>query len=444
MTKLPFPNLARLALCGGVFLTSATASLFLPGFSSSVRAAWEDSPKAILDEAWQIVYREYVDPSFNAKDWVAIREDLLAQDYASPEATYGALRKALAELEDPYTRFMDPEQYQALTNQTSGELSGVGIRLRADEVTGLIFIEEPIENSPAMAAGVKSGDRVLAIDGTPTLGLDAGEAANLIRGEIGTDVTLKLAREGREFEVILRRARIEIPSVHYSIKQEGNNRIGYIHLSQFTSHAAREMRDAIRTLANDKVQAYVLDLRGNPGGLLYASIDIARMWLDSGTIVKTVDRDSHGEELRANHTALTDLPLVILVDHNSASSSEILAGALQDNRRATIIGSQTYGKALVQSLHPLADGSGIAVTIAHYYTPNGTDISKKGVMPDVEVSLSRREQQQLAQDPSSIGTASDPHYSRAILFLETSLLAQPSSRGRQLSERPIEAVAPTP
>lgn len=441
MTKLSLPNFARLALCGGVFLTSATASLFLPGFSSSVRAAWENSPKAVLDEAWQIVYRDYVDPSFNETDWLAIREELLEREYSSPEATYSALRKALAELEDPYTRFMDPLQYQALTNQTSGELSGVGIRLKADEITGLILIEAPIENSPAMAAGIESGDRVLAIDRTQTLGLDVNEAANLIRGEVGTDVKLTLSRAGREFEVTLRRARIEVPSVHYTVKQEGSNRIGYIHLSQFTSHAAREMRDAIRSLSEDQVEAFVLDLRGNPGGLLYSSIDIARMWLEAGTIVKTVDRDSHGEELRANRSALTDLPLVVLVDQNSASSSEILAGALQDNNRATIIGTQTYGKALVQSLHPLSDGSGLAVTIAHYYTPNGTDISKTGVVPDVEVRLSRREEQQLAQDPSSVATLADPHYSRAVMFLETSLLAQPHPRNRQLSERPLESGA---
>ncbi|MGA1476190.1 MAG: S41 family peptidase, partial [Prochlorothrix sp.] len=137
----------------------------------------------------------------------------------------------------------------------------------------------------------------------------------------------------------------------------------------------------------------------------------------------------------------TDLPLVVLVDQNSASSSEILAGALQDNNRATIIGTQTYGKALVQSLHPLSDGSGLAVTIAHYYTPNGTDISKTGVVPDVEVRLSRREEQQLAQDPSSVATLADPHYSRAVMFLETSLLAQPHPRNRQLSERPLESGA---
>ena len=442
MTRSPkFPNLARLALCGGVFLSSVSASLFLPGFSSSVRAAWEDSPKAVLDEAWQIVYRDYVDPSFNQTNWMALREELLEKDYSSTEATYGALREALAKLEDPYTRFMDPEQYQALTNQTSGELSGVGIRLKADAVTGLLLIEEPIANSPAMAAGVKSGDRVLAIDGAQTLGMEVNQAANLIRGEVGTDVALTLSRDGKQFDVTLRRARIEVPSVNYSVKEEGGNEIGYIHLSQFTSHAAREMRDAIRTLNQENVDAFVLDLRGNPGGLLYSSIDIARMWLDTGTIVKTVDRDSHNEELLANHTSLTHLPLVVLVDNNSASSSEILAGALQDNHRATIIGTQTFGKALVQSLHPLSDGSGIAVTIAHYYTPNGTDISKKGVIPDVEVRLSRREQQQLAQNPATIGTMADPHYSRAVMFLESSLLAQPTGRSNQLSERPVEGAA---
>jgi carboxyl-terminal processing protease len=422
---------SRLALCGSVFMATAALSLFMPGFSRSVRAAWEDSPKVVLDQAWQIVYREYVDPSFNRIDWLAVRQNLLDKDYSSTEAAYTALREALGELEDPYTRFMDPEQYQGLTNQTSGELSGVGIRLKADETTGELIVLEPLQNSPAVAAGIQSGDRVLSIDGTPTKGMDVGDAADLIRGEVGTQVTLTLQREqdgqATTFDVTLTRARIEVPSIHYSLNQEGPYQVGYIRLNQFTSHAAREMRDAIRDLSGKGADAFVLDLRGNPGGLLHASIDIARMWLEDGLIVKTVDRNSQDEEIRANHTALTQLPLAVLVDGSSASSSEILAGALQDNQRATLVGTQTFGKALVQSLHPLSDGSGIAVTIAHYYTPKGTDISKKGIAPDIAVELSQQERQQLSQKPENIATPADPQYKSAITFLETTFLAQPGN-----------------
>ena len=393
---------------------------------------WEESPKVIVDQAWQIVYREYVDPSFNHTNWLTTRQELLTADYDSPEAAYDALRSALDELQDPYTRFLDPEQYQSLTSQTRGELSGVGMRLKYDETRKLIVVEQPVPGSPAVKAGIQPGDVVLQIDGKSTEGMTVAEAAELIRGDVDSSVTIQFQRQNEVFERTIVRAQVEIPSVEYTRQMEGSREVGYIRLSQFTSHAAREMRDAIRTLTPE-VDGFVLDLRGNPGGLLNSSIDIARMWLDQGTIVKTVDRDNYNQELKANSTALTQLPLVVLVDQNSASSSEILAGALQDNRRGLIVGSSTFGKALVQSLHPLNDGSGIAVTIAHYYTPNGTDISKKGVTPDVEVALSREQQGNLAKNPDQWGTAVDPQYRVAIERLETLLSAKPTTTQTNLS-----------
>jgi len=169
----------------------------------------------------------------------------------------------------------------------------------------------------------------------------------------------------------------------------------------------------------------VLDLRGNPGGLLQASVEIARMWLDTGKVVRTTDRQGSNEEFAANRTALTKLPLAVLVDGNSASASEILSGALQDNRRATVIGSQTFGKALVQSVHSLSDGSGIAVTIAHYYTPNGTDISHKGITPDIKLDLTSDQEKRLAAEPNLRASNNDPQYKRAIAALESGVFARP-------------------
>jgi Periplasmic protease len=156
------------ALFSGAIATTASISLLVPGLSQSVRAELQDSPKAVLDEAWQIVNREYVDGSFNKTDWQVTRQDLLNKNYTSREAAYVALRKALEKLNDPYTRFMDPKQYEALTNQTSGELTGVGMRLEADEKTQAITVVEPMENSPALKAGIQAGDRILVIDGKPT------------------------------------------------------------------------------------------------------------------------------------------------------------------------------------------------------------------------------------------------------------------------------------
>ena len=190
------------------------------------------------------------------------------------------------------------------------------------------------------------------------------------------------------------------------------------------------MQKAIKDLNRQQVNAYVLDMRGNPGGLLQASVEIARMWLDNGTIVKTVDRKGGNEDFRAVQGSLTQLPMAVLVDGNSASASEILAGALKDNRRAQIVGAQTFGKALVQSVHSLSDGSGMAVTVAHYYTPNGTDIGHKGVTPDVKIDLSLTEQKSLAESPSLLGSSQDPQYKRAVSVLQGKNMASPNNPGK--------------
>lgn len=410
--------LFQIALCGGAVATTAAISLFGPGLSR-VRAALQESPKTVIDEAWQIVNREYVDGTFNQTDWQEVRKSLLDKNYSSREQAYVALRGALEKLNDPYTRFMDPKQYEALSNQTSGELSGVGIRLEVNDQTKVLTVVEPIENSPALKAGIQAGDQILSIDGKQTKGMTVEDASNLIRGDAGTKVKLEIGRQGRENSLLaLTRARIELPTVRYSLKQEGARRVGYIRLNEFSAHAADQMRRAIQDLGNQKIEGYVLDLRGNPGGLLQASIDISRMWMDKGSIVRTVDRKGNNEEISNNRTALTKLPLVVLVDGNSASSSEILTGALKDNGRATVIGSQTFGKALVQSVHSLSDGSGLAVTIAHYYTPKGTDISHKGITPDVKVELSDEQRQKLASNPKLVATKDDPQYARALMTLQ--------------------------
>ncbi|MBW4555164.1 MAG: S41 family peptidase [Trichormus sp. ATA11-4-KO1] len=416
----------QVALIGGAIATTATVSVFGSAWTRCVRAALQDSPKTLVDQAWQLVNREYVDGSFNQQDWLATRQSLLSKEYSSNEQAYVAIREALQTLGDPYTRFMDPKQYQALTSQTSGEVSGIGIRMEVNDKTKRLTVLEAIENSPARKAGVKAGDEILAIDGKSTAQMKVEDASQLIRGKAGTPITLQLGRTGRTaFDLKLTRATIEIPTVNYTLKQEGNRRVGYIRLREFSSHASDQMRRAIRNLNGQNVDAFVLDLRGNPGGLLNSSIEIARMWLDHGGIVRTVNRAGGSEVTRANRTALTQLPLAILVDGNSASASEILTGALKDNNRAVVIGSQTFGKALVQSVHELSDGSGLAVTIAHYYTPDGTDINKKGIVPDIKLDLTAAQERQLASNPNLVGTQSDPQYTRAIAALSSNTFAQP-------------------
>ena len=428
----------QVALIGGAIATTATVSVFGPAWTRCVRAALQDSPKALVDQVWQLVNREYVDGKFNQQDWQATRQSLLSKNYASREEAYVAIREALQTLGDPYTRFMDPKQYEALTSQTSGEVSGIGIRMELNEKTKRLTVVEAIENSPALKAGIQAGDEILAINGKSTQQMKVDDASKLIRGKAGTILTLRLGRTGQSaFDLKLTRATIEVPTVRYTLKQEGNRRIGYIRLREFSSHAAEQMRRAIRDLNSQQVNAYVLDLRGNPGGLLQASIEIARMWYDNGGIVRTVDRMGGTEDTKANRTALTNLPLAVLVDGNSASASEILTGALKDNKRAVVVGSQTFGKALVQSVHELSDGSGLAVTIAHYFTPQGTDINHKGITPDIKLDLTEAQERQLATNPNLIGTQNDPQYARAITALSNSNFAQPpaSQPGGAMSVR---------
>lgn len=418
-----FP-LLQVAFFGGASATVAALSLFGPIWSRSVSAALQDSPKAVVDEVWQLVNREYVDGSFNHVNWRATRQNLLDRNYTSREQAYGAIRTALKQLGDPYTRFLDPKQYQELTDQTSGELSGIGIRMELNQKTKRLTVVEAIENSPAIKAGIQAGDEILAIDGQPTQGMKIEDASKLIRGKAGTPVTLRIGRRQSDFDVKLTRASIEVPTVSYNLKQEGNRRIGYIRLAEFSAPAPDEMRKAIVALKAKQVDGFVLDLRSDPGGLLDSSVAIARMWLDNGAIVRTVDRVGDSEEIKANRTQLTKLPLVVLVDGNSASASEILSGALQDNRRAVLVGTQTFGKALVQSVHSLSDGSGLAVTIAHYFTPNGTDINHKGITPNIKINLTEAQQQQLAANPALIATPDDPQYARAVAVLLNNSFAE--------------------
>jgi len=302
------------------------------------------------------------------------------------------------------------------------------MRLELNEKTKTITVAEPMENSPAIKGGIQAGDRILSIDDKSTEGMTVADAAKLIRGPEGTKVRLRLGRESQpDLTLTLTRARIEVAAVRYNLRQEGQQRIGYIRLQEFSAHAGEQMQRAIVKLKEQKVDGFVLDLRGNPGGLLRVSIDIARMWMDTGAIVRTVDRQGDGQEMRANRTAITNLPLVVLVDDNSASASEILSGALKDNKRATIMGTQTFGKALVQSVHSLSDGSGLAVTIAHYYTPNGTDISHKGVTPDIKVELTDAQKRKLMNKPSLIATPEDPYYSRALSVLKGNVGNRPAT-----------------
>ena len=399
---------------------------------SQSQALIQTGPKETIDEVWQIINHQYVDRTFNNTDWTKVRQEYVNNgSYGNKEDAYKAIREMLGKLEDPYTRFMNPEEFQNMRIDTSGELTGVGIQIAKDEETNRLIVISPIEDTPAFEAGILAQDLIVKIDGKDTKGMDVNDAVKLIRGERGSQVTLTISRGGKENDYDITRERIEIHPVRASIRDTNLGKIGYIRLTTFNEYAAKDMQQAIKEQEKAGVVGYVLDLRSNPGGLLYSSINIARMWLDEGTIVSTVDRQGLSDRESAKNKALTDKPLVVLVNEGSASASEILSGALQDNKRATLLGTKTFGKGLVQSVRPLGDGSGLAVTIAKYLTPSGRDINKEGIPPDVVVKLSDEQLEELyAGDRSKLGTEEDPQFSKALDILNQNIQAQGSSESQ--------------
>ncbi len=391
-------------------------ALALPSGSTS---GIVNSPKELIDQVWQIIYRDYLDSSgkYNQSEWTQLRKDLLSKNYPDKQDSYLAIVNMLSSLEDPYTRFLDPKQFKEMKIDTSGQLSGVGIQLSLDEKTNSLVVVSPIEGTPAYRAGVKPNDVIKRINDKSTKDMTIENAVKLIRGKEGTSVNLGLERNGSLINVELIRAKIEILSTHSHLNITKNgDRIGYIRLKQFSANASREMSDTISNFEKKEVDGYVLDLRSNPGGLLEASVDIARQWLNKGVIVSTQTRDGIKDIRRANGKALTDLPLVIIVNEGSASASEILSAAIQENQRGLLVGKKTFGKGLVQSVRSLSDGSGLTVTIAKYLTPSGKDIHENGISPDIDVDLSEDEKDRITLE--QIGTNLDSQYRSA----ETTLL----------------------
>ena len=402
----------------GFSLLLAFGVAFIWGFSYFVPSAIAlTQQQKVVAEAWRIVNRSYIDASFNNQNWESVRQRAFKQPLGNDQAAYKVVRDMLKSLDDPFTRFLDPDQYRSLQVNTSGELTGIGLQIALNSETGILEVITPIQGSPAERAGLKPRDRILQIEGLSTENITLDEAAARMRGPIGTVVTLLIGREGQpNQEVVLVRDRIELNPVLADLRLSPEGMpIGYIRLSQFNANAALELANAINSMEEQGATAYILDLRNNPGGLLQAGIEVARQWLDSGMVVYTVNRQGIQGSFEAFGPALTQDPLVILVNQGTASASEILAGALQDNGRAELVGETTFGKGLIQSLFQLTDGSGLAVTIAKYETPNHRDINKLGIKPDVEVkqSMIRREQ---------VGSSDDKQYQAALEILTKKLL----------------------
>lgn len=368
------------------FLVVLVLGLFATLFGAYNSTSEAHAPKDLYHNVWKLVNMKYVDQTNNYQNWDKWRykyDDKIQTD----EDAYVAIETMLASLNDPYTKFLDPKEFAEETSSIKGSLKGIGIQIAVKD--GKLLVISPIEDSPAEKAGLLADDEILEINHESTKGITIDKAADKIRGEKGTTVSLLIKRKNvPNKQYIVVRDEIEIKSVSTKLPEGITvpDDIGYIRLSSFISKNASKEISEILNSSRDK-RGYILDLRSNPGGLLSNAIYISDMFLNGGIIVSTVDRDGYKETQRASRTALSDKPLVILINKGSASASEILSGALQDNGRAVIVGEKSFGKGLVQEINKLPNGSGLNITIQKYLTPSGTDINKKGITPDIVVEL---------------------------------------------------------
>lgn len=297
----------------------------------------------------------------------------------------GAIRGMLREL-DPHTNYMPPDLFKEFENETSGEFGGLGIEISVQN--GILTIISPIEDTPAFKAGIKPGDKVVAVDGRSTKGLSLVEASQYLRGKKGTSVVLKIIREGSEnpIDIKIVRGQVKIRSVKYTDLEDG---FAYVKITSFIENTVKDLNKVIEEhlKKNKKMNGMLIDLRKNPGGLLDQAVKMSDLFIKEGVIVSTVGRNPKEKEVTSasKKAKYTDFPIVVLVDQYSASASEIVSGALQDNKRALIVGEKTFGKGSVQSIIKLQDGSGLKLTVARYYTPSGTSIQAEGITPDIEI-----------------------------------------------------------
>ncbi|HSH30842.1 MAG TPA: S41 family peptidase [Thiohalobacter sp.] len=314
----------------------------------------------------------------------------IKNDYVEPvedkQLLESAIRGMLTGL-DPHSAYLDPEQFKELQVGTSGEFGGLGIEVGMED--GFVKVIAPIDDTPAQRAGIQAGDLIIRLDDTPVKGMSLGEAVKIMRGKPGSDITLTVVREGEEkpLKVVITRAIIKVKSVKSRMLEPG---FGYVRISQFQAATGDSLARTVSELRRDSdggLKGLVLDLRNNPGGVLNAAVSVSDAFLNKGLIVYTEGRVADSR-LRFNATpgdVIEGAPLVVLVNQGSASASEIVAGALQDHRRAIIVGRETFGKGSVQTIVPLNNGAAVKLTTARYYTPNGTSIQAEGIVPDIKL-----------------------------------------------------------
>ncbi|MDP2919757.1 MAG: S41 family peptidase [Dehalococcoidia bacterium] len=324
----------------------------------------------LLEEAYGVIQKEYVEP----------------EKIDSRKLSEGMIKGLIQGLDDPYSAYLTKEQYDMSVSDFAGKFEGIGAYVGSEN--NRVTVIAPIPDTPADKAGIKPGDIILEVDGKSTENMSVTEVVLLIRGPKGTPVKLTVLHKGEAQPVTLEiiRAEIKLNSVRFEMKGS----YAWVNITNFTEQSNRELEPVLKTISTNGAKGIILDLRRDPGGILQTVVDIASHFIKEGPIVHVVDREGNKETSSANRLTLKlDLPMVVLVDQYSASGSEVLAGALQDYKRALIAGQKTYGKGSVNQLIKLSDGSGIYITIARWLTPNGNLIEGKGIQPDTLVDFEK-------------------------------------------------------
>lgn len=336
-------------------------------------------PQKLFDKTWKVIYKDYYEPTLNHQDWYRWRARYQGKIKTDDDARV-AIDTMIASLNEPYTRFMPQKDFEELTTSITSKIYGIGVNIYSK--SGKIEIFNVIPSTPADFAGLKQGDIITAVDGKEINGMNISEVAALVRGPENSIVELTILRDSKKIIKKIKRKEIKIKNVKSSVL---DNHIGYIQIISFMGGTTpNEFMEALENTKN--TDSIIIDLRGNTGGLLDNAVFIANMFISQGEIVEIIYRNGYKKSIQANpEQKLLNKPVVVLVNGASASASEILSGALKDYHKAKLVGKKTFGKGLVQKVVPLPNKTGLNVTIARYLTPNGTDINKLGIKPDIEV-----------------------------------------------------------